>query len=174
MSLFLPTATTETTPAAYALAKGELYNLDRNEMFQFQFNPQNFIWERQLNWATANFKGASNGGHPQFLNLDAREFDLTLLFVADPSAPLMNYYADENIVTLDESKIIDFEALIRLILAWEKPIDGLGRPGILKLVMGANNIDCIIDHYQVHEQDYFEDMTVKAGQITFSMKEWVQ
>lgn len=174
MSLFIPTSTGGTTPEPYNILKGMLYNLDNDEYFEFQFNPQTFIWERQINWSRTKFKGDSSGGHVDFLNLEPREFDLTLLFIADPSAPSVNYYSEERLTRPVIDATIDFEALLRLIKTWETPIDGIGRPAVIKIIIGENIFDCVIESYQVQETNFFPDLTVREGTIVFSFKEWNQ
>ena len=79
MGLFLPTSGTSVVPlSTQRLAKVQIYCLDMNESLTFQFNPETFRWERDINWAEVQWKGNDFGGDLEYINNGPRTFDLPL------------------------------------------------------------------------------------------------
>ena len=90
--IFIPTSRESYSPLAMrVVTKGQLYNLDTNEYFTFQFNPEAFEYSRDLNWNPMTFNGDESGGDLFYINSGPRTFELPLLFIVDPSAPEIQY-----------------------------------------------------------------------------------
>jgi hypothetical protein len=173
MTLFVPTSISA-PKIGTELVKGQLYALDLDQSIDFQFNPKTFGFKRDFNWSRNRFKGDDTGGTASFNSLGTREFDLDLIFIADPSAPVVNFEADEDLVPKDSAAQIDFEAFKRILECWELPIVGLGRPTKFKVIVGENDIDCIMTAYEVIEQEFFPDLTVQEARVMFSFEEWIE
>jgi len=167
MGLYIPTSSAGQLPlSAVCIKKGQIYNLDNNEWMNFQFNPQTFEWERSINWAETTWKGDVQGGDLSFINIGPRTFDLSLLFLADPGAPEINYKTNSV-------KIDSFEAVEELIESWSQIVSSKGRPARVKVIMGERFFDGVIRNYHFKIIESFEDLSAKEGILTLEFREWI-
>ena len=158
-----------------ALVKGQLYNLDLNEMLGFQFNPETFGWDRDLNWAEISWKGAEKGGDLQYVNAGPITFDLDLIFVADPHAPEMMYQTGSNhpvVPSMQASIKMDFEFIEETVNKWADPLPNLGRPSRIKIILGGRSFLGVITTYSFEITDFFEDLTARHGRLSIGFREW--
>ena len=134
--LFIPTSK-QSIPlfTKQKLAKGQLYNLDRDQFLNFQFNPQTFDVRRDFNWGVNTGIGDDTGGDLLYLTSGPHTFDLTLLFMADPGVPAFEYNTD--LALSGDEAAIDFKAIEDTFESWTAKIDRLGRPSRIRVRFGG-------------------------------------
>lgn len=174
MALFVPIPKSLLTQIGTdAVAKGQVYNLDLDQYFNFQFNPKMFEYEQKFNWRTAKYKGDFSGGNKDFISTDPITFELELIFVADPGAPSIEYNTPEVISPKGSVQRVDFGELLKVLRRWCSQVEGLNRPSRMKVIMGDNDIDCVIRTYKVSQKEFFEDATVREGVLLIEFEEWI-
>ena len=160
------------------ILKGQLYNLDSDEFLGFQFNPQTFVWGRESMWNPSTFLGDMSGGDLSYIRIGAREFDLNLIFRADPSAPDVQIRIEEGqpiLNSVSSNLSMDFQVIRSLIEKWEGMVEGKRRASVIKMIMGPNDFDCVITESSFRLVDFFgRDLTVREAIITLSFREWVR
>lgn len=170
--LFIPTSSNKAAPfTSIVLSKGQLYNLDLDEFVGFQFNPTDLEWSRSFNWAVHRWQGDNSGGDAQFLNTEPRKIELTLQFVADPSAPDIEYSVSERIY--DTDGLVDFQAIRDTIERWEGPVEGKGRPSRVGIIMGENMFEGRIETSTFRISAFFPDLKPRRAMLTLEFAEWI-
>ena len=172
MQIFIPTSTIgDNDFTNMSITKGQLYNLDKNEFITFQFNPENFVWSQEINWANITWKGNLNGGTEDFINIQPTVFELPLLFVADPGSPDIAYNVDE---ILSNSLVsMDFEEVEKMFKRWNQPIDGLNRPSRVRVIFGPRYFDIVFTSLKYRTNYMFPDLTTREGIVTLGCREWL-
>ena len=169
--LFIPTSTYSEPPfTSESLAKGEIYNLDLDRLLAFQFNPETFEYGWALNWATLTSNRDDTGGDLFYINSTAEEFEIPLLFMADPGAPDLRYRTDRQLSTAYDK--IDFHAIVEEIREWCRPIREKGRPSRVRVIFGREHFDAAILAVNVKQNDHFADLTVWEGLIGIRFRKW--
>jgi hypothetical protein len=172
MGLYIPTSgASQEVASGMALVRGQLYNLDLNEILGFQFNPETFSWDRDLNWAEISWKGAEKGGDLQYVNAGPITFDLDLVYLAEPHAPSIEHNCPENL-TGDYGLPVDFEQVEALILRWMTPLENVGRPSRIKVILGDRSFLGVITTHSFEITDFFEDLTARHGRLSIGFREW--
>ena len=170
--LFIPTSSNSSTPfTSIMLDKGQIYNMDLNESIGFQFNPTELEWSRGFNWVVHKWQGDFSGGDAQFLSTEPRKIELTLQFVADPSAPDLWYETPEDL--LDTDNLVDFNAIRGVIERWEGPVAGKGRPSRIGIIMGENIFEGRIMTSTFRISAFFPDLTPRRAMFTLEFEEWI-
>lgn len=173
MSLFVPTSTMPIT--AVSVTKGQLYNLDDDEFLSFQFNPETFMWERKTEWGDLSFYGDDSGGERKYLLTKPREFDLSLLYVADPGAPDIAYQtAGDNPLSQNVSAGVsmDFKFIQDVIERWESKRPDKHRPSRIMVILGDRSFSAVIVSSQFKIVEFFSDLSAREALLTLEFREW--
>jgi hypothetical protein len=169
--LFMPTSNYSAPPfTSDRLVKGQLYNLDLDRMLGFQFNPENLEYGWSINWATLTSNRDDTGGDLYYLNSTAEEFEIPLLFAADPGAPDLRYRTNRSLSTSDLK--MDFHAIVDEIREWCAPIRELGRPSRVRVIFGKTYFDAVILSVNVKQSEHFPDLAVWEGMIGVRFRKW--
>lgn len=173
MGLFLPTSGTSSIPfSSQRLSKAQIYCLDTNELLNFQFNPQTFQWERDINWAETSWRNNDYGGDLEYINSGPRTFDLPLLYIADPGAPdIVGEYQTAN-NEIAPGTPVDFEFIESLFERWASILPAKKRPSRVRVIFGPRHFDGVIVHLDHRIVEAFEDLSTREGLITVSFREW--
>lgn len=174
--LFIPSPS-GFTAAAFSteeVVHGRLINLDTfmpaQDFIQFQYNPASFAYGRELNWGTVQWRGSELGGDLDYLGSGPHLFDLTLEFVSEPSANRMEALSDVPIPHPDLG--VDFENLEQTIKQWNRPIEGLGRPSRIAVVMGPRFFNAVVLSYRFEISEYHGDLSARHGRLILEFREW--
>lgn len=172
MPLFIPTSSGSDPPFSnIQLIKGQLYNLDLNEFIGFQFNPREFVWTQNINWSEIIWNGDFSGGDLYFINRGPVTFDLSLLYIANPGTPNINYDVPENIVP--EGLIVEFEQIRVALERWTDPVSGLGRSSRIRVIIGPNYFDIVMTSLGFRIGQFFEDLSAQESSINIGCREWL-
>lgn len=187
MPLAIPTSrASQQSFLSAKITKGQIYNLDLDEYFVFQFNPEAFEWERDYHWDEITFKGDASGGDLQYIRTSAREFSLDLLYVADPGGPDIEYAKADHKISPRTGRLVDgsplpatpsgkmaFEQLVMMLDAWGAVIPAKGRPSRLKVMMGPQDFDCVVTGSQFRIREFFgEDLSAREALISLEFRQW--
>ncbi len=149
--------------------KGQLYNLDTDEKLWFQFNPEQFEFEQEIVWDRINPPGMANGGNPRFIHTGPYEFDLPFLFIADPSAPLIEYEAKEDGLPVHGAyRLGEYKFLLNLLERWKAVILGKRRPPHIGVMMKDKMFEGVVTNWKYRETEWFESGDVRESLITIS------
>lgn len=176
MGLFIPTSgNIRQLLSQQALAKGRLYNLDDDEFIGFQFNPETFGWERDHRWLELFHRGGDRTSHLTLLGHAPREFELNLLYMADPGAGHIEYKSREGHTT----GTFDFPFLKETIERWESKREELRRSTLLAVIFAGPGRETeplvlhgVIARSQFRVLNWFNDLAVREVQINLEFKEW--
>ncbi len=169
--LFIPTSGTSTPPfLGRATSKGQLYNLDLNRYFNFQFNPEMFEVNREFAYAVLTWNGDATGGDLFYLNSKARTIELPLLYMADPAAPKVDYDTETSLSS--PNLRFDFDALEKEIDRWCEKIPQAGRPSRIRIILGPRYFDGVIMSVSCRKTAFFEDLTTREGILTIRFQQW--
>ena len=180
-NLFIPIPGSSSIPfAGWPTTKGQLYALDLQEKITFQYNPKTFKYGFETKWSRITYKGDFSGGDLDFNFVNPINFDLELLFIADPGAPLIDYDTYDSkaiIISADNANpsnhLFDYDELIRMFnFWWKRPVPGLNRPSRIQIVMGSRTYNGVITEVSIEELEYFKDLSVKEAKITLTFEEW--
>jgi hypothetical protein len=172
MGLYIPTSgASQEIASGMALVKGQLYNLDLNEMLGFQFNPETFSWDQDHNWAEISWKGAEKGGDLQYVNAGPITFDLDLIYIAEPHAPNVGHNCPEEL-TGDYGLPVDFEQIEALVTRWKNPMENLGRPGRIRVILGPRFFDGVMLTVSFEITQFFEDLTARKARLSIPFRQW--
>ena len=170
MGLFIPTSSISTA-APFSednLQKGILTNLDNNEFISFQFNPETFDYEQAFNWDEISWKG-SQSPDLDFVSSGSREFDLTLVFVHEPSAPPMEIGLNNGYGKGET----DFETIEFMLDQWCRIVPGKARPARINLSFGdARYFNVVITNKKIGIIEAFPDLSAKIAKLRLELKEW--
>lgn len=169
--LYLPTSRISNPLNDRALGKGELYNLDLDQLVGFQFNPTSLEWTRQFAWGEVRWQGDSSGGDLQYLSTGPRHVELSLLYMADPGSPDINYVAP--LIISSPNNKFDFVALRQTLESWEQPLPGKKRPSRIRIIFGENSFDCVITSSTFRITTFFEDLSAREAVYTAEFREWL-
>jgi hypothetical protein len=156
------------------LTKGQLYNLDNDTYFNFQFNPTDLEWEREHNWSNTNWIGDDTGGDSTYINSKPRTIDLSLMFVADPGVAPPEYSSPLQFQITDEFGLVDFQAIKGIVEDWEKIITSKGRPSRIAIIVGPNIFEGKILKSGFKISEFFPDLSPKVAILTLEFEEWIQ
>lgn len=177
MGLFVPTSKLTVDDQVFTnvgLTKGQIYNLDNQEFLCFQFNPSSFEWEKNINWSRINWFNSVNGGELQYINQGPKLFDLSLIYVSEPGAPELRYNTPDVVVPgYSEDRIVSFEAIVAVIDRWTAPIEGIGRPARLAVIIGPNRFEGVIMKYNFRITEFFHNLTAREGRLVIEFEEWI-
>ena len=172
MPLFIATG----SPPALSdtLSKGLLQNLETGEWMDFQFNPETFEYGRDQNWGESLWKGDERGGDLQYVNTGPHAFDLSLLYVADPSAPNVPHNASVRVSPApDDSRLpVSFERIEQVIYKWTEPLADLGRPPRIGISIGPREFKGVILNHQSRITEFFSDLTAREALLNIRFREW--
>jgi len=168
--LFIPTSGEVDSINGGPVTRGQLYNLDKDRFFRFQFNPETYDWRQEWNWKPIQGNRDDTGGDLYFLNSGPRLMDLPLRFIADPGAPDLVYDTDHDLST--ENLKMDFFSIMAEFRYWLRPIREKGRPCRLLVMFGKESLPCVITAMEVSQEDHFADLTVRAATIVLRLREW--
>lgn len=171
MPLIVRTPQMNTPLRKQPLTKGQLYNLDKQQFINFQFNPQAFEWSQTWSWAEVRWKGARRGGDLQYQSEGARELELDLLFIADPGAPRFLSNTGDRLSTPDLA--MNYTLLVTLFDEWQARVPGKGRPSRIMLIFGELFFVCVITQIHHRITEMFNDLTAREATISIAMREWI-
>ena len=153
-----------------SVVHGRLTNLDNNEFIGFQYNPLQFTYEREFNWGAVQWRGSELGGDLDYLGSGPHTFDLTLDFVAEPSANPMDAQTAKMIPQPNHQ--VDFENLEVTIIDWMTPLEGKRRPARINVVLGPRFFNGVILNYRFKVLEFHEDLSARHGRLTMEFKQW--
>lgn len=169
--LFIPTSGNSVPPfTGIQLAKGQLYNLDLDRFVNFQFNPDTYENQQEDTWLPLSWYGDATGGDLVYVGSGPRTFELPLLFVADPSAPRVEYNTEYPLS--NPTLRFDFDALEKEINRWGQKIPQFGRPSRIRVIFGPSYFDGVILSKTFRKTSFFPDLTTKEGMLMLRFREW--
>lgn len=152
------------------VTKGQLYNLTSNEKLTFQFNPEVFEWEQASHWAEAWRRNHGTRPKRQFIGTADIEFDLRLLYVADPDAP------DFTLELNDQPGEFGNSAFVRIregLDRWQKARPTTGLPDPLLVIFGDDiAFEAQIASINFKIVEFFRDLTAREALIDMEFFGW--
>lgn len=168
MQFAIPLSSRRRAPASQRIVRAQLYNLDENQHFQLQFNPE--IDPRlEINWADEPWLSAVQG-HTQFLGVAPFEFEIPLHFEVAPGAPPVPNSCSPQL--MDGAGLIVIEAVLEVLDRWCKPRQDFGRPPIISFIQQDNSYRGRITSLAQSSEDRFWDGRLRRLTIRLGFRQW--
>ena len=150
------------------VARGQLYNLDDNEFFNFQFNP---IVEplTESNWADDPWLGRAET-HANFLGIGQAQFELALQFMVAPGAPIVENNCNPSLV--DAYGYVSIENVSAAINRWAAIRTDKRRPSLVRVILPEASYSGRITLIGIRGEDRFPDGRLRRATIRIGFKEW--
>ena len=171
MALFIPTSQ-GLPPNVEAVQKGQLYNLDTDEYINFQFNPAEFEWSKNINWAHVTWQGDTRGGDFAFISVGPNAFEIELRFMDQPGAPDIAYRVSDGQSISTPEEHANFQAIRQTIDRWAEKPGPSGRPSLVAVIIGPNSFEGVITQKGYRINDWFGDLYVKDAIVRLRISEW--
>lgn len=172
MALFIPTSQAS-TPQNEAVKKGQLYNLDTDEYIDFQFNPENFEWSKNINWVNVSWQGDVRGGDFSFISVGPNAFELELRFLDQPGAPDIAFRVNDGLaISTPGIERANFQAIKSTIDRWAEKPDASGKPALIAVIIGPNSFEGVITQKGYRINEWFNDLYVKDAIVRLRISEW--
>ncbi|MGB5107328.1 MAG: hypothetical protein WBP42_11515 [Candidatus Zixiibacteriota bacterium] len=160
------------------IARAQIYNLDDNEYFNFQFNPQTLEPGRDYGWSDEGWTG-SDKYDTQFLGVGQTELELASDWLVDPAAPIIRYHIDRTLMyqagpnPTQQVSLVKVEEIIKTLENWGAIRERERRSSLVRVIIGDNwyyngrmtRFSCRID-------ERFADGTIRRAAIRIGFKEW--
>jgi hypothetical protein len=155
--------------ASPKIARGQLYNIDDNEFFNFQFNcsPETL---REFNWSDDAWLGQEYT-HSQFLGSGQTQFELPLQFIVAPGAPIVENNCNPSLVD-PQSGLLFIEQVVATINRWTAIQPDKRRPSLIRVILGDRSFDGRIVLIGIRDDDRFADGRLRRATIRIGFKEW--
>jgi len=158
--------------ASPKIARGQLYNIDDNEFFNFQFNcsPETL---REFNWSDDAWLGQEYT-HSQFLGSGQTQFELPLQFVVAPGAPTVENNCNPSLTGEDRqgNSFVFIEVIIQTINRWTAIRPDKRRPSLIRVILGDQSFDGRITLIGIRGEDRFTDGQLRRATIRIGFQEW--
>lgn len=173
MPIYIPSPETGSGFDERMVAKGQIYNVTRNEKLWFQFNPETFRWTSEDVWKPTGI--GVFGKDISFVAEESTRFNLSLVFVADPGAPkLRSHGLEERVSKFEEEGVqADFDEVVKTFDRWRSRNETTGRPDLLSVFFSPSlRLNSVITRIERVILDRFEDGTTREGQLDLQMLRW--
>ncbi|MCK9568835.1 hypothetical protein M0R72_07840 [Candidatus Pacearchaeota archaeon] len=157
------------------IARGQLYNIDDNEFFNFQFNcsPETL---REFNWADDQWLGREET-HSQFLGSGQTQFELPLQFLVAPGAPIVENNCNPSLSETSNNpkypaSLLIIENVIAAINRWTAIRPDKRRPSLIRVILGDRSFDGRIVLIGIRDDDRFANGRLRRATIRIGFKEW--
>jgi hypothetical protein len=150
-------------------ARGQLYNIDDNEFFNFQFNcsPETL---REFNWSDDPWLGQEYT-HSQYLGSGQTQFELPLQFLVAPGAPIVENNCNPSLVD-PQNGLLFIEQVVATINRWTDIRPDKRRPSLIRVILGDQSFDGRITLIGIRGEDRFTDGQLRRATIRIGFKEW--
>lgn len=149
--------------------RGQLYNLDDNQFFNFQFNPtvEPLV---EYNWSDDPWLGRAET-HSQFLGVGQTQFELPLQFMVAPGAPIIENNCDPGLVDTTHG-YVQIENVIATINRWAAIRPDKRRPSLVRVILPEASYRGRITLIGIRGEDRFPDGRLRRATIRIGFKEW--
>lgn len=156
------------------IARAQLYNLDDNTYFNFQFNPQTLEPANEYGWADEGWTG-SDKIDSQFLGVGQTELEVISDWLVDPAAPIIRHNLDGDLVYDDgaSNRLVRIEAVIAAIQSWGAIRTDERRSSLVRLIIGDNwYFNGRMTRFAARIDDRFASGLIRRASLRIGFKEW--
>ncbi len=156
------------------IARAQLYNLDDNTYFNFQFNPLTIEPATEYGWSDEGWTGTDKID-TQFLGIGQTELDVTSDWLVDPVAPIIRHNLNSDLVYEDGAgnRLVRIESVIAAIQQWGAIRTDERRSSLVRLIIGDNwYFNGRMTRFSARIDERFANGLIRRASLRIGFKEW--
>lgn len=157
------------------IARAQLYNLDDNQYFNFQFNPITLEPGREYGWSDEGWTGTDKID-TQFLGVGQTEIEVVSDWLVDPAAPGIQYHVGTALTYEDSAgntRLIWIEKVIATVERWGQIRSDKRRSSLVRLIIGDNwYFNGRMTRFSARIDERFANGLIRRASLRIGFKEW--